>query len=65
MSLTRHYRDIAERMKTEKHEMENEMNERVELVHGFWRNNIKEGSSRAGKMVQRALLQKTIMKDIS
>ena len=61
MSLTRHYRDIAERMKTEKHEM----NERVELVHGFWRNNIKEGSSRAGKMVQRALLQKTIMKDIS
>lgn len=31
------------------------MNEKVELVRDFWRNNIKEGSTRGGKMVQRAL----------
>ena len=50
------YRNMAERLQKEKRELETTLNEKVELVRDFWRNNIKEGSTRAGKMVQRALL---------
>ncbi len=49
------FRNVAERLKTEKRELASKMSDKVELVRDFWRNTVREGSSRAGKMVQRAL----------
>ena len=54
------YRDMAESMRREKRQIINTMNEKIELVRDFWRNNIKEGSSRAGIMVREALLKKCV-----
>ena len=42
-----YYRNLAERLKTEKRQLANEMNEKVELVTDFH----SKGSSRAGKLV--------------
>jgi hypothetical protein len=42
-------------MRKEKRELASSYNEKLELVRDFWRNNIKEGSTRAGRMVQKAL----------
>lgn len=55
LHLARCYRDLAERLKKEKYETEQKMNDKVEVVRNFWRNNIHEGHTRAGKMVQKAL----------
>ena len=52
------YRDLAEKMRREKRNIVSGMNEKIELVRDFWRNNIKEGTSRAGTMVKKALLKK-------
>ena len=49
------YRNLAEKLKTEKRELASKMNDKVVLVRDFWRNTIREGCTRAGKMVQRAL----------
>jgi hypothetical protein len=54
------YRNMAETMRREKRQIVNTMNEKIEVVRDFWRNNIKEGSSRAGIMVRRALLGKNL-----
>lgn len=51
----RHYRNLSERLRKEKCELASSMNEKVELIRDFWRNNVKEGSTRGGKMVQKAL----------
>ncbi len=51
------YRDLAERIQTEKREKVHELNDKIELVRNFCRNKICEGSSRAGKLVQKALLK--------
>jgi hypothetical protein len=51
----RHYRNLSERLRKEKCELTSSMNEKVELIRDFWRNNVKEGSTRGGKMVQKAL----------
>ena len=49
------YRNLSERIRKEKRELASSYNEKIELVRDFWRNNIKEGSTRAGRMVQKAL----------
>lgn len=41
-------------MRKEKRDIAQASNEKIEMIREFWRNNIKEGSSRAGAMVQRA-----------
>lgn len=51
LRLAQYYRNIAENMRSEKLKQ----SETVKLVRNFWRNKIYEGSSRAGKMVQKAL----------
>lgn len=55
--LAKHYRDVAETMRSESIKNQFAMEKKVEVIRGFWRNKIKEGSSRAGIMVQRALQQ--------
>ena len=45
------YRNLAEKLKTEKRELASKMNDKVELVRDFWRNTIREGCTRTGKMV--------------
>lgn len=59
LCLAQHYRDMAERFKKEKLEATQKINAEVEVVRNFWRNNIKEGRTRAGKMVQKALMRRT------
>lgn len=49
------YRNLSEQMRKENRELARSFNEKLELVRDFWRNNIKEGSTRAGRMVQKAL----------
>ena len=55
LKLAQYYRDIAERMKDEKLESEQRMKKEVKTIRNFWRNNIMEGSTRAGRMVKKAL----------
>lgn len=57
LRLAQHYRNLAERIRSENIKQQFAMEKKVELVRGFWRNQIKEGSSRAGRMVQRALMR--------
>ena len=57
LQQVKHYRDLAEKLRKEKRTAIHNLNEKIELVRDFWRNKICEGSTRAGKMVQRALLQ--------
>lgn len=49
------YRNLSEQIRKEKRELASSYGEKLELVRDFWRNNIKEGSTRAGRMVQMAL----------
>ena len=55
LKLAQYYRDIAERMNDEKLESEQRMKKEVKTIRNFWRNNIMEGSTRAGRMVKKAL----------
>ena len=52
------YRDLAETLKKEKRELENELHTQTEIVRNFWRNKIFEGDSRGGKILRAALLKK-------
>ena len=52
-----HYRNLSERLRKEKRELANTLNSKLELVRDFWRNNIAEGSTRAGRIVQMGLKQ--------
>ena len=58
LERARFYRDLAERIKAKKREEVNELNHKIELVRNYWRNKVYEGSSRAGRLVQKALLSK-------
>ena len=51
------YRNLAERMRKEKNDFATAANRKIEMVQEFWRNNVKEGSSRAGRMVRCALMK--------
>ena len=44
-----HYRNLSEQIRREKRELASSLNEKIELVRDFWRNNIEEGSTRAGR----------------
>lgn len=49
------YRNMAEELKQEKREMENDVKARIEVVRDFWRNKIFEGGERAGKTLKISL----------
>ena len=55
LQSAKYYRDIAEKIREENINSEFEMEKRLQRIRGFWRNQINEGSSRAGKIVQMAL----------
>lgn len=55
LEKARFYRNLSERLRKEKRNVVDSMNDKVELVRDFWRNNIMEGSTRAGRMVKKAL----------
>ena len=40
------YRNLAERLKREKRELNDTLNRKIEIVQDFWRNQLCEGSSR-------------------
>ena len=44
------YRNLAEQMRKENRDLANSYKEKLKLVRDFWRNNIKEGSTRARKI---------------
>lgn len=50
-----HYRDLAEGLKTTNRHLRNEMHDKIEAVRNFWRNNIKEQTTRGGRMVMASL----------
>lgn len=58
LEQVRYYRNLAEKLRKEKRNTVLVLNDKIELVRDFWRNKILEGSTRAGKMVQRALNRK-------
>lgn len=57
LRLARHYRNLAESARREKRELKHKLENEVELVRDFWRNQIVEGGSRSGKILRAALLQ--------
>ena len=52
------YRDLAEKLKQEKRELDQTYAGRVEAVRDFWRTKIIEGDSRGGRFFRASLLQK-------
>ena len=71
--LAKHYRDVAEKCKLQKKILQMEMERKVidtkeqaaigiDRIKKFWRSQIMEGNSRAGKILRAALLQKYIDK---
>lgn len=55
LHLAQYYRDLAEKMQDQKIENEETMKRKVKRMRNFWRNNILEGSTRAGKILRNAL----------
>ena len=53
------FRDIAEKCRTEKREMHNEMCRKMEVIRECYRNKMLEGNTRAGKIVRMAQERKT------
>ena len=52
-----YYRNLSEQIRKEKRKLANTLNDKTELVRDFWRSKVYEGSTRAGRMVQAALLK--------
>ena len=55
--LARQYRDLAEECQAEKRRLKQELEQRVETVRNFWRNQIVEGGSRAGRVLRSSLIR--------
>ena len=55
LDQAQYYRNLAEKLRREKRNAVNVMNNKIEVVRDFWRNKILEGSTRAGRMVREAL----------
>ena len=55
LEQVKHYRNLAERLRSEKRDVVCSMNKKVEVVRDFWRNKILEGSTRAGKIVKSSI----------
>ena len=58
LMLLSHYRNMMESMEKEKQEIQKQMEARVEYIKHFWRDQVIEGSSRAGKILRAALIRK-------
>jgi len=57
LQSTRIYRDLAEKLRTEKRILHNDMCKKLEVVREHYRNKIVEGSSRSGQMIKLAMKQ--------
>ena len=58
LHLARLYRDRVDNLIKEKRDMQHSLKAQVDKTREFWRNQIIEGSSRAGRMIRAALLRK-------
>ena len=54
LEMARSYRNHVDELQAKNRRLHCEMNDRVDVIRNFWRNNIAEGSTRAGRSVQRA-----------
>lgn len=54
----RSYINQIDELRTKNRKLHCEMNDRVDIIRNFWRNNIAEGSTRAGLCVRSALRNK-------
>lgn len=55
LQKARAYRDMAEQLRADNRKLQLETCEKVEAIRNFWRNNILEERTRAGKMLMTAL----------
>ena len=55
LQKVRAYRDMAEQLRADNRKLQLETCEKVEAIRNFWRNNILEERTRAGKMLMTAL----------
>ena len=55
LNVARSYRDQVDALRTRNRKLYCEMNDRVDTIRNFWRNNIVEGSTRAGRCVRKAI----------
>ena len=55
--LARHYRDLAEASHTERRQEKHKLEEKIEVVRNFWRNQVVEGGSRSGHILCAALIK--------
>ena len=58
LQLAQQYRDLAEKARSEKQEVQHKLENEIEVVRDFWRNKVVEGGSRGGKILRAALLKK-------
>lgn len=58
LRLAHCYRDLAEKARSEKQQVQHKLETEIELVRDFWRNKVVEGGSRGGKLLRAALVRK-------
>lgn len=59
--LARHYRDLAEKNRSDTRILKKNLEAQIETVRDFWHNLIVEGSSRSGRMLRAALIKTIII----
>lgn len=59
LEMARSYRNCVDELRARNRKLYCEMNDRIDLIRNFWRNNIAEGSTRAGLCVQMAIKSST------
>ena len=55
--LARHYRNMAEKSRSDTRMLKEDLESQIETVRDFWRNKIVEGSSRSGRLLRAALIR--------
>lgn len=60
LQLAKFYRDRVEDLVKEKRDLRHSLESQVDRIREFWRNQIIEGGSRAGRMVRASLLRNNI-----
>ena len=55
LKVARSYRDQVDGLRSSNRKLFCEMNDKIDVIRTFWRNNIAEGSTRAGRCVQMAI----------
>ena len=53
----RSYRNQVDNLRSRNRKLYCDMNDKIDVIRNIWRNNIAEGSTRAGKCVQQAILR--------